>query len=132
MKQLEEPRIASVFNAPIDVILSDTDVLQPDLAILRSERLHFVTDRGIEGPPDIVVEILSPNSRTMDRRVKPRVYARYAIPEYWIVDGDIGQVEIHRLGADSYALDMRFYRDALLVTQSFPEVKVDLAHVFRP
>jgi Uma2 family endonuclease len=132
MKQLEETGIASVFNAPIDVILSDTDVLQPDLVILRSERLHFVTDRGIEGPPDIVVEILSPSSRVMDRRVKPRTYARYAVPEYWIVDGELGQVEIHRLGAEGFALEMRYDRASTLNTPSFPEVKVDLSRVFRP
>ena len=131
MKQLEETGVASVFDAPIDVILSDTDVLQPDLAILRSERLHFVSDRGIEGPPDIVVEILSPSSRVMDRRVKPRTYARCAVPEYWIVDGELGQVEIHRLGAEGFALEMRYDRASTLMTPSFPEVKVDLSHVFR-
>ncbi len=131
MKQLEETGVASVFDAPIDVILSDTDVLQPDLAILRTERLHFVTERGIEGPPDIVVEILSPSSRVMDRRVKPRTYARYAVPEYWIVDGELGQVEIHRLGAEGFALEMRYDRASTLMTSSFPEVKVDLSHVFR-
>ncbi len=132
MKQLEETGIASVFDAPIDVILSETDVLQPDLAIVRTGRMHFVTDRGIEGPPDIVVEILSPSSRVMDRRVKPRTYARYAVPEYWIVDGELGLVEIHRLGAEGYVLEMRFDRASTLVTPSFPEVKLDLSHVFRP
>jgi Uma2 family endonuclease len=131
MRLLEEPGIASVFNAPIDVILSDTDVLQPDLAILRNERQHLITDRGIEGPPDIVVEILSRSSQVIDRRVKSRTYARYAVPEYWIVDGAIGLVEIHRLGIEGYVLEMRFDRASTLVTPSFPEVVVDLAHVFR-
>ena len=131
MQQLEETGVASVFDAPIDVILSDSDVLQPDLAIVRTSRLHLVSGRGIEGPPDIVVEILSPSSRVMDRRVKPRTYARHAVPEYWIVDGEIGLVEIDRLGAEGFALDMRFDRASMLVTSSFPEVKVDLLRVFR-
>ncbi len=68
----------------------------------------------------------------MDRRVKPRTYARYAVPEYWIVDGELGLVEIHRLGAEGYVLEMRFDRASTLVTPSFPEVKLDLSHVFRP
>jgi len=132
MVQLEDPGIASIFNAPIDVILSDHDVLQPDLVILAAARSQFVTERGIEGPPDIVVEILSPSTRVIDRRVKPRTYARYGIPEYWIVDGEIGQVELHRLGPEGYALEMRFDRASRLVTPSFPEVNVDLVRVFRP
>ena len=131
MRALEETGAAQVFDAPIDVILSETDVVQPDLVILRSDRLHFVTDRGIEGPPDIVVEILSPSSRVIDRRVKPRTYARYAIPEYWIVDGEFGQMELHRLGAEGYVLEARFDRASKLVTPSFPELQVDLMRVFR-
>jgi Uma2 family endonuclease len=132
MRQLEETGIASVFDAPIDVILSETDVLQPDLAIVRASRLHLVSERGIEGPPDIVVEILSRSSRVMDRRVKPRTYARHAVPEYWIVDGELGQVELYRLGTEGLVLDMCFDRASTLVTPSFPEVNVGLARVFRP
>ena len=131
MRQLEDSGLASVFDAPIDVILSDHDVLQPDLVIVGTARSHLVTERGIEGSPDVVVEILSASTRVIDRRVKPRTYARYSIPEYWIVDGDLGQIELYRLGTDGYRLEMRFYRGSRLVTPSFAEVDVDLARVFR-
>jgi Uma2 family endonuclease len=131
MRQLDEPGIASVFCAPFDVILSPNDVVQPDLMIVRSERKHIVTERGIEGAPDIVVEILSPSSRVLDRRVKLRTYARHAVPEYWIVDGDLGHLEVFRPGTEGYVLDMRFDRASTLVTPSFPELQVALARVFR-
>jgi Uma2 family endonuclease len=131
MRMLEEPGIALVFNAPIDVILSDTDVLQPDLAIVRTERQHLVSERGIEGPPDIAVEILSRSTQVLDRRVKPRTYARFGVREYWIVDGELGQVELYRLGTEGFALEMRFDRASTLTTPSFPELAVDLARVFR-
>jgi Uma2 family endonuclease len=133
MRVLEEPGRALVFNAPIDLILSPHQVLQPDLALIRSERQELVTERGIEGPPDIVAEILSPTSRVLDQRVKRAVYARFAVPEYWLVDPVGGQIELYRLApAADFELEQRFDRASRLTTPSFPEVNIDLARVFRP
>jgi Uma2 family endonuclease len=131
MGALEEPGIAQVFNAPIDVILSEENVVQPDLAIVRSDRSHLISARGIEGPPDIIVEILSPSSKVIDRRVKSRTYARFGVPEYWIIDGDTGQIELYRLGAEGYVLELRFDRASTLTSPSFQEIQVSLARVFR-
>lgn len=132
MQQLEEKDLALIFDAPTDVILSDHDVVQPDLAIVRTSRSHVVSQRGIEGPPDIVVEILSPCTRVMDRRVKNVTYARFAVPEYWIVDPDLGHIELYRLEEDgSYGAPQRFDRASTLTTPSFCEVSVSLARVFR-
>jgi Uma2 family endonuclease len=91
-----------VFNAPIDLILGSHDILQPDLVIVAQDRDYLITERGIEGAPNIVVEILSPSTRTLDQRVKKRTYARFSIPEYWIVDPVGGHVELFRLNADAY------------------------------
>lgn len=132
MQQLEEAGLALVFDAPTDVILSDHDVVQPDLAIVGATRKHIVSERGIEGPPDIVVEILSPGTRVLDRRVKSVTYARFGVPEYWIVDPDLGHIEQYRLDASgSYGAPERFDRASTLGTPSFTEVSVDLAKVFR-
>jgi Uma2 family endonuclease len=132
MRLLEEPGIAQIFNAPIDLILSDSNILQPDLAILGSSRDHLITGRGIEGPPDIVVEVLSPSTKVLDQRVKKRTYARFSVPEYWIVDPVGGHLELFRLAADDYVLEQRFDRASVLTTPSFSEVQVELARVFRP
>lgn len=133
MRQLEEVEIALIFDAPTDVILSAHDVLQPDLAIVRSTRTHIISQRGIEGPPDIVVEILSASTRVMDRRVKSLTYARFGVLEYWIVDPDLGHVELHRLEDDgNYGAPLRFDRASTLTTPSFPEASINLARVFRP
>ena len=132
MRALEEPGRALVFDAPIDLILSPHQVLQPDLAIIRSERQALVTERGIEGPPDIIVEVLSPSTRLLDQRVKKGLYARFAVPEYWMVDPVGGQIELYRLepGAD-FEIERRFDRTSWLTTSSFPELNVELARVFR-
>jgi Uma2 family endonuclease len=132
MRQLEETELALIFDAPTDVILSDHDVVQPDLAIVSYSRRQVITQRGIEGPPDIVVEILSTSTRVMDRRVKSVTYARFGVPEYWIVDPDLGLIELYRLAEDgTYGAPARFDRASMLTTPSFAELSVSLARVFR-
>jgi Uma2 family endonuclease len=80
-------RLGMVLFAPVDVRLSPHDVVEPDLLFIRRERLHFYTDIGIvEGPPDLVVEILSPSSHSRDLVRKAKLYAWGQVPEYWQVD----------------------------------------------
>jgi Uma2 family endonuclease len=86
-----------ILTAPLDVILSQTEVRQPDLIIIHRDRKSIITKRGIEGIPDIVVEILSPSTRKRDKRDKTRAYAQYCVPEYWIVDPEAYTLEQHLL-----------------------------------
>ena len=80
-------RLGIVLFAPVDVRLSPHDVVEPDLLFIRRERLHIYSDVGIvEGPPDIVVEILSPTSHSRDLVRKAKLYAWGAVPEYWQAD----------------------------------------------
>jgi len=134
MAALEEPGLAFVFNAPVDLILADTTVVQPDLVLLRAGRRDLVSDRGIEAPPDLVVEILSPSTSGRDRHRKTGVYARFRIPEYWIVDPDHGWIEVHRLDPQTgaYFLRCRFDRADTLRSEAFPEIAVPMAPLFRP
>lgn len=90
-----------ILTAPLDVIFSQTDVRQPDLIIIHRSRKSMITKRGIEGIPDIVVEILSPSTRKRDKRDKPRTYEKYGVPEYWIVDPEAYTLEQYLLQPDS-------------------------------
>jgi Uma2 family endonuclease len=96
-----------VLFAPLDVILSDTAIVQPDLVYLASNRLGSISQRGIEGPPTLAVEILSPSTTTIDRDTKHRLYARHGVPYFWLVDPDARVIEVHRLEADRYTLALR-------------------------
>ncbi|MCD9023209.1 Uma2 family endonuclease [Cohnella silvisoli] len=89
-----------VMTAPLDVILSPREVRQPDLILVRRSRLHILTRRGVEGPPDLVVEILSPSTRKRDKIEKAYKYALFGIKEYWLVDPDNGVLEQNMLGDD--------------------------------
>ena len=75
-----------VYFAPRDVVLTDTDVVQPDLMFISNERLHIDTEREVRGAPDLVVEILSPSTSGRDRTFKRALYAKHGVKEYWLVE----------------------------------------------
>jgi Uma2 family endonuclease len=133
MTQLEDTGIALVFDAPCDVILSDTTVVQPDLAIVRLSHREIVSERAIEGPPSVAVEILSPSSKGQDQFLKRSVYAKFNIPEYWIVEPDHGFVTQLRIDdAGAYQQHARLDRASTLTSPEFPEISIALAPIFRP
>jgi Uma2 family endonuclease len=121
-----------VFNAPCDVILSDTTVVQPDLVLLRASRKQLIANRGIEGVPDVAVEILSPSNKGQDEFLKRSLYERFEIPEYWIVDPNLGHLELLRLDGGTYGLSARFDRASTLISPAFPEISIPLGAIFAP
>lgn len=78
----------------MDGVLSDETVVQPDLIVILNENRHIIHER-IEGPPDLVVEVLSPATKDRDLTAKRRLYARHGVREYWIVDGDRRTIEVN-------------------------------------
>ena len=93
-----------VLYAPLDVILASTTVVQPDLVYIDPSRAHLVSRRGIEGPPTLAVEIISPSTPRIDRVTKLQLYARHGIPYYWIVDPDARAIEAYELGGGAQRL----------------------------
>jgi Uma2 family endonuclease len=115
-------RLGEVLYAPIDLILADTTVVQPDLVYLEPTRAHLVSDRGIEGPPTLVIEILSPSTTTIDRSRKHQLYADHGIPYYWLVDPENRTVEALGLDAGRYALLARASGAGSVALPPFPEL----------
>lgn len=99
--------LGEVYAAPTDVILEDTTIVQPDILFVANDRFRLRSARGIEGAPTLAVEILSPSTAETDRHAKLRLYARFGIPWYWIVDPDVRSVEVYRLEGLRYALVSR-------------------------
>lgn len=99
-RYFEEQLGYQVFNAPLDVILSHEDVVQPDLLVV-AERPQ-ISPRGIEGAPLLLVEILSPSRPDYDRLTKARRYAARGVEHYWIVDPDARTIECFRLEGGVY------------------------------
>jgi len=91
--------LGEVLPGPVDVLFAEGDYFEPDLVFVARERSHLLSDRGIEGPPDLVVEIASPSTAARDRGIKLDRYRLFGVPEYWIVDPDAGTIEAWDLAA---------------------------------
>jgi Uma2 family endonuclease len=93
---MEDHRIGKLLPGPLDVLFADGDYLAPDLLMVRLERLGILSDRGLEGVPDMVIEITSPVTAERDRGIKRERYAYFGVPHYWIVDPELRQVEVYQ------------------------------------
>ena len=112
---IEEQALGKFFFAPCDVVLSDTDVVQPDLLFVSREREHLLSGgENVRGAPDLVVEILSPATADRDRGYKRALYGRHGVEEYWLVDPAAETVWIHRHRAGVLAVTHTFGREQTL------------------
>lgn len=101
---IHERRLGRLYSAPFGVKLDDDNGLQPDLVYVSGERAGLISERGLEGAPDLVIEILSRSTRARDRGLKMKRYAASGVPHYWIVDPRTRTLEAFRLTEDGYEL----------------------------
>jgi Uma2 family endonuclease len=117
------------FVAPLDVILSDSEIVEPDVVVAR--RTQF-SKRGIEGAPLLLVEVVSPTRPTLDREVKWRRYAAHGVEHYWIVDPVARTAESWRLRDGRYELTATAEGTAVLEPADLPGLQLDLARLWLP
>jgi Uma2 family endonuclease len=117
--------LGKVFPSPIDCMLSDTTVVQPDIVYVTSASLPAISRRGIEGPPTLVVEVLSPSTVQIDRGVKFQLYGRHGVPHYWIVDPEARTIEAYRLAEGAYELSARLEGTQPVGLVPFPDLVLD-------
>ena len=82
---VEKNDLGEVFYSPIDVYFDEEDVFQPDIVFISKARLDIIGEIKIEGPPDLIIEILSPSTAYYDLGRKYEVYERSGVKEYWVV-----------------------------------------------
>ena len=128
---LEANPIGVLYNAPFDVYLTNTDVFQPDLLVVLNANRSILTDAGAEGPPDLVVEILSPKTRQLDLVNKKRVYARLGVKELWVIDPEPGTIAIHRFDRDQAEPVGVLFPNDTITTPLLPGFSISAASVFR-
>jgi Uma2 family endonuclease len=129
-----QPRgLGEVFFAPVDVLLSEHDVVVPDLVYVRRERLAILEERFVRGALDLAVEVLSPWTKRIDRGVKLRAYRRFGFGEYWMFDPVVEVVEVYRGGGDWQLPTLRLSRAAgpqELTSPLFPGLVLTLDQIF--
>ena len=115
-----------MFSAPFDVILEKASAVVPDLLFVSRDRLGVVTDRGVEGAPDLIVEIISSGTARRDRAEKAQLYARSGVRHYWLVDPDAQTIEAFELGGGQYHRTVHLAGDATFAPSLFPGLTVSL------
>ena len=129
---VEERSLGEVFAAPTDVVLSDANVVQPDLLFVSTEQEHIITPENIRGAPDLVVEILSPSTASRDWRDKHDLYAEHGVREYWVVDPDAQRVWV-MVQRDGVFDEVGVYgRGDVLTSPTVKDFTVNLDEIFQP
>ena len=130
---VEKHQVGEVFVAPVDVLLSPNDVVQPDILYISNDRASILSDKNAQGAPDLIIEILSNSTRRHDEVTKLELYERFGVLEYWIVDRKSESIKIYRLRDDSFDKPIVLSRTGgdTIETTLLPGWQMDLEDVFR-
>lgn len=128
---VRERNLGEVYIAPFDVILERRTVVVPDLVFVARDRAGVVSERAVEGAPDLIIEIISPGTARRDRVAKLNAYARRGVPHYWLVDPEVRTVEAFELSEGSYRLAAAVGGDDAFRPALFPELVVSLRELWR-
>lgn len=119
-----------VLAAPMDVLLAEHDIVQPDLVVITDDRSDIITRANIKGTPTLLIEIISPSNPRLDRVRKRDLYARVGVPEFWIVDPDADRVEVYRHDGSGYSKPEILEPGDSLRTTHLPGFELDLTALF--
>jgi Uma2 family endonuclease len=128
---LREHPVGELFHAPLDIVFSRYDVVEPDLLYISNERRDIITTKNIQGSPDLLVEILSESNRKYDEVTKRALYERTEVGEYWIVDPRRDAIQIFRRNAEGrYEIAANLSRNETLTSPLFPMLEIQLDEIF--
>ena len=121
-----------LFTGPLDVFFGGADPVEPDLMILLPEHLGCIKKRGIEGPPDILIEALSPSNPEHDRIRKRALYARGGVREYWLASPEAASIEVLVLVDGAYRTHIRAAGDEIVTSNVLADLAFPASEVFIP
>jgi len=127
------PGVGEVYFAPLDVVLSHYDVVEPDLLFVAGGQKHILTDKNIQGPPALVAEVFSKSTRKRDAQTKRRLFERTGVQEYWLVDPELDAVQVFRPegGRLRRVAELTAEDDDTLTTPLLPGWALALRDLFR-
>lgn len=125
--------LGHAFFAPYDVVLTNIDIVEPDLLYFTNQRAaDVITTLHARGAPNLVVEVGSPSTRGRDETIKRRLYERESIDEYWVVDPETDVVRVYRRDGETFsrALELAAERGDALATPLLPGLEIALVELF--
>ncbi len=122
--------LGAVLAAPCDVLLSDEDIVQPDILFVHNRRGNIVGELNVRGAPDLVVEILSAATRARDLKAKRKIYSRFGVSEYWIVDPEAETVETLAWSEIGYITTGEYKKSGRLCSPLLPGFSLPLSRIF--
>jgi Uma2 family endonuclease len=131
---LEVHSIGEIFTAPFDVVFSNFDVVEPDLLYMSKARAaQVLTPKHVTGAPELVVEIGSKSTRKRDETIKRRLYERFGVSEYWIIDPEIDTIKVLRLSGPQFepVSELTLEAGDVLTTPLLPGLQMPLATIFK-
>jgi Uma2 family endonuclease len=131
LQHVESRKLGQVLQGPCDVVLSGKTVIQPDILFVERTRRGIIGAERLHGAPDLVVEVLSRDSREYDGRSKRKIYSRFEIPEYWAVDSDGDTVETLLWSEMGYVPAGRYTKYDRLSSPLLPKLNLPLSRIFR-
>ena len=129
---VEERSLGDVVYAPFDVVLSPTNVLQPDLLFVPNSQRSIITEANIQGAPALAIEIISPSSGAIDRETKRSIYAEHGVGEYWIVDPGARTISVLSLDGKEFREVGRYSPADTLSSPTLPGLALDMSSIFPP
>jgi Uma2 family endonuclease len=132
-QHLESHPVGELFYAPLDIVLSAHDVVEPDLFYISHERAAKVlTPQHARGAPELVIEIASKGTRQRDETIKRRLYEREGVAEYWVVDPEVDAIRVYRRAGDRFdrAVELTCERNDVLTTPLLPGLEIVLTRIF--
>jgi Uma2 family endonuclease len=121
-----------VAGAPIDVVLADDRIVQPDVIFIKADRFSIIGPKNIQGPPHIAVEVLSDSTRRYDEIKKRKLYESAGVDEYWVVDPELELVKIYRAKDREYtkAAEINTEDGGDITSPLLPGFSLPIAEVF--
>jgi Uma2 family endonuclease len=129
----QHPQAGQVFLSPLDVLFTRWDIVEPDLLFIAGDQTAILTDKNVQGPPALVVEIMSRGTRKRDEGIKQRLFDRGGVREYWLVDPERDHIIVWRRQADgSFPRVAELSREQhdVLTTPLLAELKIPLVQLF--
>ena len=130
----EHPQAGQVFSAPLDVLLSPFDIVEPDLLVVTGDQTDILTEKNVQGPPALVIEVLSKSTRKRDAQTKRRLFERTGVREYWLVDPELDAVQVFRPtpeGRLARVAELTAEDGGVVTTPLLPGCQIDLRELFR-